>query len=366
MTYIACNEFLALEAELKSDMLESLVDAQQEVEAVIVHIKHNGFSKEILDQLFRTLHSIKGNCAVCFLDPFVDVLHCMEEIIDAIRQDHISYDDCYVELSSLVLEQLGFVLQQVRHEQAIDSSVLSQIKQGLDHVFKQDQESVRVGYAQHLLGYLKGDSLQAVKVQEPSLDKDSDVRNPSLDSFIALSYKLNPLLGYTPKRNEKLLQLSLLINTYCDEKASSSQLAAAVYMHNMGHAVVLKKQVGSQSYPVHLYPKLGADILARYPGFQEAADIVLCHQERFDGTGFPLGKKGESIPQGSFIISMSLIFIDMVCGKQGKEYSRSALHAVKAINLERGKAFPPYLIDRFNRAIKQLLVHKAGDELSNA
>lgn len=44
------------------------------------------------------------------------------------------------------------------------------------------------------------------------------------------------------------------------------------------------------------HPEFGAGILDKVPGFALAAAIVLCHEERHDGTGYPRGLAGDAIP----------------------------------------------------------------------
>lgn len=44
------------------------------------------------------------------------------------------------------------------------------------------------------------------------------------------------------------------------------------------------------------HPETGARILAGVPHLAEATRIVLCHEERFDGSGYPRGLAGEAIP----------------------------------------------------------------------
>ncbi len=45
----------------------------------------------------------------------------------------------------------------------------------------------------------------------------------------------------------------------------------------------------------------GYEILKKIPFLGEAAEIVYAHQERYDGTGYPRGLKGEQIPLGARI-----------------------------------------------------------------
>src|SRR6059036_1730303 len=49
----------------------------------------------------------------------------------------------------------------------------------------------------------------------------------------------------------------------------------------------------------------GYQILKKIPFLAEAAEIVYSHQERFDGTGYPRGLKGEQIPLGARMFSLA-------------------------------------------------------------
>src|SRR3954452_16331426 len=49
----------------------------------------------------------------------------------------------------------------------------------------------------------------------------------------------------------------------------------------------------------------GYQIVRRIPFLSEAAEIVYAHQEKFDGTGYPRGLKGEEIPLGARIFSIA-------------------------------------------------------------
>jgi HD-GYP domain-containing protein (c-di-GMP phosphodiesterase class II) len=61
----------------------------------------------------------------------------------------------------------------------------------------------------------------------------------------------------------------------------------------------------------------GEEILKRFPGrkMHEVAMLVGAHHERFDGTGYPRGLSGESIPLGARIIAVSDAFDAMTAGR---------------------------------------------------
>jgi putative nucleotidyltransferase with HDIG domain len=52
------------------------------------------------------------------------------------------------------------------------------------------------------------------------------------------------------------------------------------------------------------HPGMGARILSSIKFLGPAVDVVACHQERYDGAGYPRGLKGEKIPLGARIFSV--------------------------------------------------------------
>lgn len=52
------------------------------------------------------------------------------------------------------------------------------------------------------------------------------------------------------------------------------------------------------------HPSIGADILSKSHHLNELKHIVLCHHERYDGKGYPLGLAGKNIPVGARIIAI--------------------------------------------------------------
>jgi putative nucleotidyltransferase with HDIG domain len=54
---------------------------------------------------------------------------------------------------------------------------------------------------------------------------------------------------------------------------------------------------------MRLHPQWGAEMVARVPGLEAVALIVLLHHERPDGQGYPYGLSGDQIPMASRIVS---------------------------------------------------------------
>jgi putative nucleotidyltransferase with HDIG domain len=89
-------------------------------------------------------------------------------------------------------------------------------------------------------------------------------------------------------------------------------IARGAFLHDIGKMAIpdqiLKKpgKLDAEETAImreHCYR--GYQIVRRIPFLAEAAEIVYAHQEKFDGTGYPRGLKGEEIPLGARIFSIA-------------------------------------------------------------
>ncbi|MBI3763617.1 MAG: HD domain-containing protein, partial [Chloroflexi bacterium] len=55
---------------------------------------------------------------------------------------------------------------------------------------------------------------------------------------------------------------------------------------------------------MRLHPQLAYDMLAPIAHLRSALDIPYCHHEKWDGTGYPRGLKGEEIPLAARIFAV--------------------------------------------------------------
>lgn len=93
-------------------------------------------------------------------------------------------------------------------------------------------------------------------------------------------------------------------------------------------------------------PVPGHRILAQAPGLEEAAEMVLSHQERFDGSGYPRGLAGGDIPLGARLFAV----IDTLDAMTSERPYRRALPfdaAAAEIDRMRGTQFDPLAVEAF-------------------
>jgi HD-GYP domain-containing protein (c-di-GMP phosphodiesterase class II) len=96
---------------------------------------------------------------------------------------------------------------------------------------------------------------------------------------------------------------------FCDEIRYSAQL------HDVGKmsvdSAVLKKKgdlTPAERREMNLHPKYGHQILSQSNRLHMAADIALCHHEKWDGSGYPNGLKGDAIPLAARIVQLADVY----------------------------------------------------------
>lgn len=126
-------------------------------------------------------------------------------------------------------------------------------------------------------------------------------------------------------------------------------------LHDIGKigvpdAVLLKPETLSEEewQVMKKHPQNGYLILKKIPFLSMAADIVLHHEERFDGSGYPAGLAGQSIPLAARLFAI----IDTLDAMTFDRPYRRALSfdvAKAEILRQAGSQFDPLAVDTFLR-----------------
>jgi len=98
------------------------------------------------------------------------------------------------------------------------------------------------------------------------------------------------------------------------------------------------------------HPTSAHDLLQRIPFLQPALDIPFCHHERWDGTGYPQGLKGEDIPLAARIFSVVDVW-DALCSNRPYRKAWSRKDARDYIEERSGTQFDPQVVKAFLRMI---------------
>lgn len=170
--------------------------------------------------------------------------------------------------------------------------------------------------------------------------------------------------GYTSDHCDRITKMSMVM---ADElKLNSRQilkLNLAAFLHDIGKVKVpidiLQKpgKLSSVEWEVmKQHTTFGREILQEtgLPSLIEAGEVVEQHHERYDGTGYPKGLKGDQITIEAAIISVVDSF-DAMTTDRVYQKGRSVSEALNEIKNNRGTMYNPVVVDSFFK-IKDKLI----------
>jgi putative nucleotidyltransferase with HDIG domain len=137
------------------------------------------------------------------------------------------------------------------------------------------------------------------------------------------------------------------------DKALLPQLARAAFLHDIGKMAIpdaILRKPGplndEERTLMRTHCTIGYKMLIRIPFLREAAEIVLAHQEYYDGTGYPRGLRGEAIPLGARIFAVADALDAMISDRVYRR-ALSIEHARTEIERCSGTQFDPAIVQVF-------------------
>jgi putative nucleotidyltransferase with HDIG domain len=100
------------------------------------------------------------------------------------------------------------------------------------------------------------------------------------------------------------------------------------------------------------HPKLGYEMIKSISLWSDVAELILYHHERYDGKGYPAGKKGKEIPLGARILFVAEVF-DVLTGKHSYKDTLNFETAMAEIEANSGSQFDPEVVNAFKEGIKE-------------
>ncbi|HEX8811373.1 MAG TPA: HD domain-containing phosphohydrolase, partial [Terracidiphilus sp.] len=150
-----------------------------------------------------------------------------------------------------------------------------------------------------------------------------------------------------------------------DEQGMAA-LQAAALLHDIGklaipeHIVSKPGRLTPEEFEkMKIHPRVGAEILERVRFPYPVVPIVRAHHEKFDGTGYPLGLRGNDIPIGARILA-AVDFLDALASDRQYRPAMALDDAMAQLAKESGKAFDPQVVNVLQRRYVDLekLVHE--------
>jgi HD-GYP domain-containing protein (c-di-GMP phosphodiesterase class II) len=110
---------------------------------------------------------------------------------------------------------------------------------------------------------------------------------------------------------------------------------------------------------IRIHPQVGFQIIEHVPFPYPVAPLVLCHHERWDGKGYPLGLKGTEIPLGARVLAVADYFDSLT---RDRPYHKQVPREVARTLLQQEayRALDPDLVGKFLEILPGLAEYEAA------
>lgn len=193
------------------------------------------------------------------------------------------------------------------------------------------------------------------------------------ETILAIAKTVDAKDDNTSQHSQRVSEYSVKIAQELGFSESETEnIRKAALLHDIGKIGIpdniLKKagKLSEEEYTImKSHTTKGAEILKDFTLVEHVVDGALYHHERYDGTGYPSGLKGETIPLYGRIIGVADAFDAMTANR----VYRKKLHFATVINemkMGSGTQFDPHILDVFIHLIESGKInvqelYKTGD-----
>jgi len=366
MTTPKSNQF---DPDLIRDLKDELDDKRQACNDHLLRLEHSPDDMATINLLFRDVHTVKGDLGIMGINQYIPLLQSIEDVLDNLRKGEKSYnaalgdvlllclDLTFTELDNFVDGQTDFNQDHYNHVADLVHR-LSQLNGN-----EADQQTLAI------IQHLAPETAPVKELQEKQSREyfTEEEVNEEVAFFLQLSLLVDLRTPYGRGRTERLFELGMTMNQLAGNPIPSSQLQAALYLHDIGMAFVPKRMISKASaLSLHDWTWIKNHVtsihqlIEPFDVWGEAAQIILHHHERLDGTGYPNQLTEENICEGAKLLAIVDTFEAITQTRSYQEnIQRPMMRAILEINQQAGKLFCPKWVEHFNQAVKRLHVKKA-------
>jgi HD-GYP domain-containing protein (c-di-GMP phosphodiesterase class II) len=193
-------------------------------------------------------------------------------------------------------------------------------------------------------------SWSALRIQE----LEQQVRSTREATICALNQMLDLKDLNTGVHSTRLAEWAVRVGQELGmEESGLADIEVAALLHDAGKVgvpdAILKKPgpLDPDEWRVmRMHPEFSWAVLRLVPGLEKASLYALHHHEKFNGSGYPSGLKGEEIPIGSRIVSVIDAFDAMVASRPYKN-GLPIEEALRRLVRDSGSHFDPEVVGHF-------------------
>lgn len=321
-------QFETLGASALSGFFASYSSAEQQIEQALLMLELSPDDDQLLSEMQQSIVVIDkalGDLSLQMIQPLTQAL---VQLVRAVRNQQVPFETVLSDLLLLAIDDIKMVIEKIidGEGRCVLMTRLPRICEAILAITDADDMS-RKGVIKDALLLLD----PSMEIIETSITNDDTLINlfskdmpdeeelmaygvEESDDFIffrALSEPLEGRANYWRGRVHRMLRLALKMNDYAGRPVDPNQLAAAVYMHDAGMALLPLEIINAQNElnqeqreQIRQHPVIGYELMRYMKNWRDAANMVLQHHERVNGKGYPYGLSEKEICEGAKIIAI--------------------------------------------------------------
>jgi len=224
------------------------------------------------------------------------------------------------------------------------------------------------GVGSYIHGLIREDDKKGISAKDRLLDslkkKMEFFAIKGEDSILEAVYSLSrslELKDHTTRRHaDKTIHYAIkLAQKFRMSERDIENVKRAAILHDIGKLgipdkILLKKGplTNEEFKIVKHHPKIAAEIISKAEFLKDSVPYILHHHERYDGSGYPDGLKGEEIPLGARIISVVDVY-EALTSDRPYHKAMSKENAIKEIKANFGTQFDPKVAEELLDLVKK-------------
>ncbi|WP_458701198.1 HD domain-containing phosphohydrolase [Sulfurospirillum sp. 1307] len=273
-----------------------------------------------------------------------------QEIVIVSASNEVKY---FVEAIKLGID--GYILKPIDYNQM--NEVLYKV------IYKLNEFRRNELYKLHLKELVEEKTKEALLLEE----EKSETYKKTLFALVEIIEQRDT---YTGGHSQRVAKYSKMIAEHMGlNKQECEDLYKAGVLHDIGKvsipdSILLKPGfLNDVEYRlIQEHVNLGYKILSKIPLFKDMSKIVRAHHEKYDGTGYPRGLKGEEIPLCARIMVVADAFDAMTTSRVYKA-KKTVREALKEIEDLKGKHFCPKVAEVALKVLKDVKIIEEATQL---
>jgi putative two-component system response regulator len=329
-----------------------------EEQAKILIIDDEPIARETLEallsnepyRLYFAENGVEGVSKAAIIQPDVILLDVMMPNING-------FEVCRMIRSTFALSEVPIILITSLDDR---DSRIAGLKAGADDFINKPFDTLELLARLH--GVTKLNRYRRIAEQRRELEHLHDELLVAYDKTIegwsnALDLRDKETEGHTQRVTEKTIKLARAAGL---DENTLKHIRRGALLHDVGKlgipdSVLLKPDKLSEDewlimrkHPTHAF-----DWLSQIEYLQPALDIPYCHHEKWDGTGYPRGLKGEEIPVAARLFTIVDIW-DALTSDRPYRKAMDREEALQYILSQSEKHFDPRVVELFKENLREL------------